>query len=87
MERRWRQVQVIDEGWQYEEQDASFIANPDEAYDVDGWRPVGFVWNWALPSLSDRPWRGSIGPLTNRDYVSLDNAKLFTERRTASAVH
>jgi hypothetical protein len=84
---RWRQVQVVDEGWQLERVDPTFkAASSKEEYGVDGWRPLACVWMWEWSSKTDKPWRGEvIGPEANfRDYTTRESAFRWTEKRVGA---
>lgn len=74
-ERRWRCVSGLDPCWQYEESDPSFLPRHEGSTEVEGWRPVGFVWKAYLgltdkvperdftgyvPRVSSTPWHGRI---------------------------
>jgi len=86
---RWRQVQILDEGWQLECTDPPYKARDekDSGYHaLDGFRPVAFLWRAYNKSESATPWRASLGERgTHRDYATRESAMRWTEKRVAEA--
>jgi len=86
----WRKTQDIDETWQLEVPDPTYKSRePEHSSDIDGLRPLAYVWEWADPTQEDQPWRGHVGKIDasgtyhyeNRTYKTLAQAKRYTEQR------
>ena len=75
---QWRKVQNHDEGWLLEVRDDSYETDDHSPeYAVNGWKPLVALWHvgillWRATLLSDH---------IRRDYQSLRNAKIFSEKR------
>ena len=79
----WRQVSRIDSGWQLELADPTFKADPDDHGQMDGRKPLAYLWAWEYPSKSETPWRTCLEGVkdSNLDYRTLEGAMEATVER------